>query len=219
MLTRNSFIISKEEKILLFLKLFGTFIDVSRTKLQLEAEKGSMPLGASFENLLIDSQALGFVSNGGKYNLTDSGKRILNNPNDRQLWKQAYVKVPLFKEYYENYGHDMNYTSFIRFVYSKYSVSRQYRKWLGMATRRFFKGFYEAELPPKLKQPKMYVRRLTKRQMNINTEILGTSSNQENTPNGLKSYIDDDTFELIGLLNKAKSKFTKEAIIKTLEKL
>lgn len=175
MLTRNSFIISKEERIIIVLSLFGNSVNVTKSSLELKAEQQGIPRGASFDHLLTDAQSLGLISNGRGFSITELGKRILNNKEDRSLWKQAYLNVPLYKEYYEYLGHDMNYTSFIRYVYGKYSVSRQFRKWLGMATRRFFKGFYEMELPPKLKQPNLTARRLTKRQLNVNKEFFDKS--------------------------------------------
>ena len=159
-LERGSFVIRKEKDIHEFLKIFHNQQDLPKSTL---VERSPVAKGASFDHLLTDTISLGFVSNGHGYNLTESGLKILvSNPDGqlyRQLWKEAYSKVSLYKEFLlatdSKDPQDM-----IMFIYQHFEIPRKLRKHLGMGIRRFFEGYYpEIELPPKLKQPKIKSKR------------------------------------------------------------
>ena len=151
-LERKHFVIKKEGDIIEFIKHLSGYTNLSKSAL---LEKSKFSQGATFDNILTDSISLTFITNGKGYTLSDLGNNILQNKESRDLWKKAYSNVFLYSQYLEEFINNSDYNNFIRYVYSRFEIPRKLRKFLGMGIRRFFEGYFQVDLPPKIKQPKI----------------------------------------------------------------
>ena len=215
---RNQFIISKEERILKFLNIFKDRvgermlggIELSFSSLMENAELKGIPPGGSFSNTLTDSVTLELISsitNGvTRYKLTELGIKLIRSPTERALWKQAYLNVPLYKDYYNLFPEDKSYQSFFMWFHSNHKISRDTQKLLNMGVRRFFEGVHGIKLPFRLEKHR--------RKLTLN-DFKSEEIDNDHSP----MTIDEDLFQLIEILKKSKDKYSKSDIKRLLEVL
>jgi len=208
------FIISREERIIRFLSVFGNQVEIPFAELMKKAEKVNIPAGGSFSSTILDSRAMGLVSivlNGSKrYELTALGKAILNNPTDRCSWKEAYLNVPLYKEYNSKFPDNKDYHNFIVWVDSNYKhrLLKRRQKFLNMGIRRFFEGFYNIKLPQRL-------RKVRTKTLSSFSHIITEGREETKQP----TTFDDELFALIEVLKKAKERYSERDLKRLLEVL
>ncbi len=64
---------------------------------------GIEPRGGAFANRVKDVAAYGLIEGKGEYTLSKLGTRIVENPNDREAWAEAFLHVPLFKAIHDHF--------------------------------------------------------------------------------------------------------------------
>ncbi|SRR3989344_688822 len=158
LLHRNQFVISRKKRLIEFASLLEGVTDASKAFIIQKASKIDIPLGATLNNFLTDCLSLKLILNGGKYNLSPLGKKLVMEPENITLWKEAYLNVPLYKEFNEKYTENQDYNLFVEYTYQHYDIPRNLVKLFGMGVRRFFEGYHQISLPARIKKPRRKIR-------------------------------------------------------------